>query len=122
MRTKKPDSNERDTRKRFRMVKPPWTGSKGSFYTYRLPNKTPGFNVFARGWVLRSAGLRGFGRGGSDARATNLPDVYAFQSRSGVTWTTGRSSRPHQAFYECRVMRPQHSVGGHKPTSRYLFP
>lgn len=42
-----------------------------------------GFNVFASGWVLRSAGLKGSGHGGSDARASNAPGAYSFQSRSG---------------------------------------
>src|SRR5580693_2111421 len=44
-----------------------------------------GFNVFASGWVLRSAGLKGSGHGGSDARASNAPGAYSFQSRSGVS-------------------------------------
>jgi len=35
--------------------------SQGQFYTYRRPD--------ASGWVLRSAGLKGSGHGGSDAGA-----------------------------------------------------
>src|ERR1700689_5236605 len=53
------------------------TCSKGLFYTYRRPD--------ASGWVLRSAGLKGSGHGGSDARASNGPGAYSFPSRSGVS-------------------------------------
>src|SRR6516165_10090327 len=98
MRTKKPDSNERNKRKRFRMVTSVIDHitllsparilgrvARDNFTRIVCRTIRSGFNVFASGWVLRSAGLKGFGHGGSDARASNAPGAYSFQSRSGVS-------------------------------------
>src|ERR1041385_7465724 len=63
-------SKERNKRKRFRIVKPNrscYTASradrrpcsKGQFYTYRRPDKIPGFNAVARVCACRAAGVHG---------------------------------------------------------------
>ena len=55
-------------------------GPEGAEYSF----KTDGFNVFASGRVLRSAGLKGSGHGGSDAGASNAPGAYSFQPSGGL--------------------------------------
>src|SRR6202050_5919185 len=87
------------------------TCSKGRFYTYRRPD--------ASGWVLRGAGLKGSGHGGSDARASNAPGAYSFQSRSSVScrlvaqpssgWSETRPKLECRgaALSGLRVIRPQ---------------
>ncbi len=35
---------------------------------------------------MRSAGLKGAGHGGSEARASDAPGAYSFQSRSGLAY------------------------------------
>ena len=46
------------------------------------PTISPGFNVFASGWGLPSAGLEGSEARGSEARASDTPGAYSSQPGS----------------------------------------
>jgi len=119
MRTKKPDSNARNRRKRFRMVKPPWTCSKGQFYTYRLPNKTL--------WFQRIRQRMGFAERCGNARRRQRLVVEEFSAGESSVNRTKLGPIPREGRREGRLgpiagyRRARFSSGGSAALSPAIY-
>jgi hypothetical protein len=68
------------------MVKPPWTSSKGQFYTYRPPNKTL--------WFQRIRQRMGFIRIGDGSNKLSVVLLQALSGGDPIQWYIASTEQP----------------------------